>query len=1154
MADPKIRFDILANAQGADEVSQLANELEKLDGSLDPDLAARAKETAAQLREVGRQQEAIGTFVALKTSALAASSQLDSAQQSAQAYAREIAAAGEPTRTQAGRLERLRDAVREAARQEQAAVKALDDHRQAMAAAGVETSDLAAKTLELKRRQAEAVQSATELKTAQAAAAAEAQRAAAAQSAADKQRAAIAAAVAASNDRAVASARQAAAAREQAAQRAAAADEAQRRVSEAAALSERLRQDALIARSREIARQYGLVGSAAADSSAKQNAAAGSVKSGLESIGSQLRTLQALAATVLGGQMLGGLVGEVSQTADAYANLSARIRLVTGDNADFERSLNGVFDVATRTNTNVAQTADLFTRIARAGQEIGLGNEAALALTETINQAVQVSGGSAESSSAAITQLIQGLQSGVLRGEEFNSVMEQAPRLAQALADGLGMTTDKLREQAQAGALTSKVVIEALQGQSRVVQAEFSQMPATVGRAIQNLSTEWTRYVGEVDQANGISQKAAESIQFLAEHLDDLAALLFSVGKAAAAYKAIQLAQEFLAVRAAARAAAVEVVALDAAQNAAAVSGGAAADGAGRLAAMVGTLKMMSLVGIVMNFEEIGTWIGESAAKLMGWGKVMEDNERKMKAFEEGARQAAKVDAELAQKMQLARDAAIGLNDVSRKMVAEFESVIKKGEGTTAAIEKLAKSFNLVDLQGITNAGAALEALRLKGELTAAGVRDAWSKALNGQDLVVFATKARAAFDDSAQGAERLKAALDAVADESLRRVGTSVDELKTGFNSAMNSALNDADALADTLERLGISGEQSGRLLGASLDKALDAAKTEQAVQAVIERMEQLGQRGLITGDQMAQGLEKARNKLDDLKPGINSLEEAMRKLGLTSDAVLRRTAGEAKQAYDAVRNSGVASAREISDAFKRSADAAIAANGGVIPMWVRAEASARGYSIAVDGAGRETLKLADAAGQASGEAGRLSGNLDRVGGSADGARGKVERLAESLEKVRRTSDGFATNADGSAAGSFNNNIPIDKAFAVKEAVATGNFSGITLEDAQAAYKQAMDAKNWMSAAVKMNPGAFSLQARNDTDAMVAASKNALERLGGSTAGSGARGISQAGRTSTVVIKMGGKSTSVNTASDADADALTDMLKQLQNAAGRTS
>lgn len=1065
MADPKIRFDILANAQGAGEVSQLANELEKLDGSLDPALAARAKETAAQLREVGRQQEAITTFRQLKTASTDTAAALKQAQAQAQALAREISAAGTPTRTQAGQMEKLRDAVNSAKTAHTESVQKLQQHRQAMADAGVATSNLSA------------------------------------------QQAALGA-----------------------------------------------RQGALRTEVASIGDAYRAQGSAATASAGVQQRAHETVRSSVESIGQQLRSLQSIAAAALGGQLLGGLAGDVAKTADAYSNLSARIKLVTGDTGDFEQSLNGVFEVATRTNTNVEQTADLFTRIARAGREIGLGNEAALALTETINQAVQVSGGSAESSSAAITQLIQGLQSGVLRGEEFNSVMEQAPRLAQALADGLGMTTGKLREQAQAGALTSQVVIEALQGQSRVVQEEFSQMPATVGRAIQNLSTEWTRYVGEVDQANGISEKAAQAIGYLAENLDELAGLLYSVGKAALAYKAIQLAQEFLAVRAAARVAAVEVAALNTAQTAAAASGAAAATGVGRLAAMMGTLKMMSLVGIVMNFKEIGTWIGESAAKLMGWGDVLEDNERKMAAFAEGARQAARVDAELAQKMQLARDAAIGLNDVSRKMVAEFESVIKKGEGTTAAIEKLAKSFNLVDLQGITDAGAALEALRLKGELTAAGVRDAWSKALNGQDLGVFATKARAAFDDSAQGAERLKAALDAVADESLRRVGTSVDELKTGFNSAMNSALNDTDTLADTLERLGVVGEQSGRLLGASLNKALDAAKTEQAVQAVIDRMEQLGERGLLTGDQMAQGLEKARSKLDGLKPGINSLEEAMRSLGLTSDAVLKRTAADAKVSYDAVRNSGVASAREISEAFKRSADAAIRANGGVIPMWVQAEASARGYSIAVDGAGRSTLKLADAAGQAGGEAGRLSGNLDRVGGSADGARGKVDRLAESLEKVRRTSDGFATNADGSAAGTFNNNIPIDKAFAVKEAAETGNYSGITLADAQAAYKQATDAQAWMEATLRNNPAAFSLQARTDTNAMVVAAKNAMERLGGSTAGAGAKGISSAGRTSTVVIKLGGKSTSVNTASDADADALTGMLKQLQETAGRSA
>ncbi len=1064
MADPKIRFDILANAQGAGEVSRLAGELEKLDDSLDPALAARAKDTAAQLREVGRQQEAIATFRQLKTASTDTAAALRQAQMQAQALGREISISGAPTRAQSGQMERLRDAVRTASAAHTESVARLQQHRQAMADAGVATSNLSS------------------------------------------QQAALAA-----------------------------------------------RQGALRTEAASIGEAYRLQGSAATASAGVQQRAHETVRNSVESIGQQLRSLQSIAAAALGGQLLGGLAGDVAKTADAYSNLSSRIKLVTGDTGDFEQSLNGVFEVATRTNTNVEQTADLFTRLARAGQAIGVGNEAALALTETINQAVQVSGGSAEGSSAAITQLIQGLQSGVLRGEEFNSVMEQAPRLAQALADGLGMTTGKLREQAQAGALTSQVVIEALQGQSRVVQEEFSQMPATVGRAIQNLSTEWTRYVGEVDQANGISEKAAQAIGYLAENLDELAGLLYSVGKAALAYKAIQLAQEFLAVRAAARVAAVEVAALSTAQAAAGASGAAAAVGVGRLAAMVGSLKMLSLVGIVMNFKEIGTWIGESAAKLMGWGDVLEDNERKMAAFAEGARQAAKVDAELAQKMQLARDAAIGLNDVSRKMVAEFESVIKKGEGTTVAIEKLAKSFNLVDLQGITDAGAALEALRLKGELTAAGVRDAWSKALNGQDLGVFATKARAAFDDSAQGAERLKAALDAVADESLRRVGTSVDELKTGFNSAMNSALNDVDALADTLDSLGVKGEQASKLLGDSLNKALDAAKTEQAITAVIERMEQLGKSGMLTGDQLATGLQKARSKLDDLKPGINSLEEAMRKLGITSDASLKKTAGEAKEAYDTIKTAGTASAREVGEAFKKAAEAAIAANGGLAPSWVQSAAAVNGYKVVVDAAGKATLQLSDALNKTkeghNNAAAATNTHKTALEALNDAKEREISALEKSIALKEREAElerkRLGIDKDGFSVNSKGERITLE-AETRESLFQKAVDSGLTAKQADRISKQFIDERGQAGGTQGFsNTAGESWSSIVQREIMKQANSNRLQADDSGTATS---------KTVNVNVNLGGVKTKIGTASQADADALTGMLKQLQDAAGRSA
>lgn len=148
-------------------------------------------------------------------------------------------------------------------------------------------------------------------------------------------------------------------------------------------------------------------------------------------------------------------------------------------------------------------------------------------------------------------------------------------------------------------------------------------------------------------------------------------------------------------------------------------------------------------------------------------------------------------------------------------------------------------------------------------------------------------------------------------------------------------------------------------------------------------------------------------------------------------------------------------------------------------------------------------------------------------------------------------TSDGFIANKDGSAAGTFNNNLPVDQAFAVLEAVNTGKLSDVTKEQAQAAYKQALAAQNWMEGTMKVNPAAFSFQAQQDTRAMVAAAMAAMDATGGSTGGSK---VSGDGRSTTVVVKFGSKSSSVNTASQADADKLADIFKQLESAAGTAS
>ena len=190
-------------------------------------------------------------------------------------------------------------------------------------------------------------------------------------------------------------------------------------------------------------------GRAAGSSVGVQVAATKRLSAGLEEVHGQLRTLQSLAAVAIGGNMVTQLAKDVGAVADEYKNLSGRLSIVSGDGAMLQTSLQGVEDVALRTHSALEETGALFTRITKTGQDAGLSTQAAieqsLSLTETINQAVQLSGASADSAKAGVTQLIQALQSGVLRGEEFNSIMEQTPRLAQALANGLGVTTGELR-------------------------------------------------------------------------------------------------------------------------------------------------------------------------------------------------------------------------------------------------------------------------------------------------------------------------------------------------------------------------------------------------------------------------------------------------------------------------------------------------------------------------------------------------------------------------------------------------------------------------------------------------------------------------------------------------------------------------------------
>ncbi len=217
------------------------------------------------------------------------------------------------------------------------------------------------------------------------------------------------------------------------------------------------------------------------------------------------------------GPVIAGLVSvrtaqNIIAMADAWTGLQNRLRLVTQTSQELAQATDAVFRIAQSSSQEIDTVATVYQRFAQNADALGLSLSQVADVTDVVSKAVAVSGASAESARAALVQCGQGLASGVLRGEEFNSVMEQTPGLAQAIADGLGVPIGSLREMAQEGELTSDRLIKALNAAAEGVEKRFATRVKTAEQAMVELRNATTRYIGEADQATGLSRDLADGI------------------------------------------------------------------------------------------------------------------------------------------------------------------------------------------------------------------------------------------------------------------------------------------------------------------------------------------------------------------------------------------------------------------------------------------------------------------------------------------------------------------------------------------------------------------------------------------------------------------------------------------------------------------
>ncbi len=228
-------------------------------------------------------------------------------------------------------------------------------------------------------------------------------------------------------------------------------------------------------------------GAARAQSAA--NNLAGRIQRSFTGIANSGRALGGVLANLSGPLALltgaGGVAGLVA-IADEAKSITSQLKLATAQTGSFIKAQEDVARIASATRGGLAETASLYGNFVRATNEMGKTQGDAARATETFAKALKIGGADANAAASATLQFGQALASGVLRGDEFNSIMEASPRIARLLADSLGIPIGQLRNMAQEGKLTSDVLFNALTNRKFTdgLDAEFQQLPVTFGEAM----------------------------------------------------------------------------------------------------------------------------------------------------------------------------------------------------------------------------------------------------------------------------------------------------------------------------------------------------------------------------------------------------------------------------------------------------------------------------------------------------------------------------------------------------------------------------------------------------------------------------------------------------------------------------------------------
>ncbi|MDI3440337.1 tape measure protein [Erwinia sp. V90_4] len=262
----------------------------------------------------------------------------------------------------------------------------------------------------------------------------------------------------------------------------------------------------------------------------KASSTLGSVSSGAKNAGDNLSSAGRGAEQLGGGfSRLASLVKgyitvqaalKLIEIADDMTMLQARVTRLSGSMEEAKNTMASLSAIAANTGNSLASTEKLWETLTASLKEAGATNGQVLMLTDTLQKIGVVGGSSAEEMSNALRQFGQSIAGGVVRAEEFNSVLENMPELARQMAAGLGLSLGQLRQRMLEGKLTAEDALNAIQKQAGNVNTEFEKMPVTVDRAKNSLDVAFKNMINDLNQSIGLTQELAGLMQSVANNLN----------------------------------------------------------------------------------------------------------------------------------------------------------------------------------------------------------------------------------------------------------------------------------------------------------------------------------------------------------------------------------------------------------------------------------------------------------------------------------------------------------------------------------------------------------------------------------------------------------------------------------------------------------